>query len=94
MSSVVIMSCSTLGGDKKKTITFDVIFEAQSHVYLIQELVKVSHDSFQTSYDIPWDATIFDIDNGNVPLNINMQDVYEIIYRSWTLQFYNYGWCT
>jgi len=45
----------------------------------IQELVRVSYQMFQDSYVIPWDATLFGVDNDGIPLYITMQDVFEII---------------
>jgi len=34
---------------------------------------------FQDSCVIPWDATLFEVDNGGISLYITMQDVFEII---------------
>jgi len=42
-------------------------------------LVRVSHDLFELACAIPWDETIFGVDNGSIPLHIAMQDVFEII---------------
>ena len=36
-------------------------------------------DLYQEPFPIPWDATIFGVDNGNIPLYVNMSDLWEII---------------
>jgi len=38
-----------------------------------------SSDLYQEPFPIPWDATIFGVDNGNIPLYVNMSDLWEII---------------
>jgi len=53
--------------------------QVQPYVNPIQELVRVSHQMFHDSCVIPWDATLFGVDNGGIPLYIIMQDVFEII---------------
>ena len=53
--------------------------QVQPYVNPIQELVRVSHQMFQESCVIPWDATLFGVHNGAIPLYISMQDFFEII---------------
>jgi len=36
-------------------------------------------DLFQKPFAIPWDKTVFGVDNSDIPLYIHMNDVYEII---------------
>jgi len=51
----------------------------QPNVNPIQKFVRVSHKLFELACIIPWDATIFGVDDNNIPLYIAMQDVFEII---------------
>jgi len=66
---------ATIGGPLSPQVQPQV----QPYVDTIQELVRVSHQMFQDSRVIPWDATLFGVDNGGIPLYITMQDVFEII---------------
>jgi len=45
----------------------------------IQGLIVASSDLYQEPFPIPWDAIIFGVDNGNIPLYVNMLDLWEII---------------
>jgi len=38
-----------------------------------------SSDLYQQPCAIPWDATVFSVENGDIPLYINMSDLWEII---------------
>jgi len=45
---------------------------------LIHELARVSTDLFEAPCVIPRKEIVFDIDNDNIPLDIEMNNVYEI----------------
>jgi len=45
---------------------------------ILRRLVRVLHQYFRIL--VPWDATLFGVDNGGIPLYITMQDVFEIIH--------------
>jgi len=45
----------------------------------IQGLIVASSDLYQEPFPIPWDATLFGVDNGNIPLYVSMSDLWEII---------------
>jgi len=53
--------------------------QVQPYVNPIQVLVKVSLQMFQDCCVIHWNATLFGVDNGGIPLYIATQDVFEII---------------
>jgi len=53
--------------------------QVQPCVNPIQELVRVSHQMFQDFCVIPWDPTLFGVDNGGIPLYITIHDVFEIV---------------
>jgi len=67
------------GMRQKSPIGGDLSPQVQPYVNQIQELVRISHQMFQDSCVIPWDATLFSVGNGGIPLYITMQDVFEII---------------
>jgi len=48
-------------------------------------LVRISHELFESACAIPWDETIFGVNNGGIPLYIAMQDVVEIIQGNFLL---------
>jgi len=49
--------------------------------YLTKMVIQfmATSDLYQEPFPIPWDATIFGVDNGNIPLYVNMSDLWEII---------------
>jgi len=80
----VVIFYRNLGEDKRQApITYDLSlsFNHKSTKMLVQLKRWLGFHIiwFQTATAIHSDATIFGIDNGNIPLYINMQDVFKII---------------
>jgi len=43
------------------------------------ELLRLSHDMFDSPCAIEWDQRVFGVDNGGIPLYLYMQDLIEIL---------------
>ena len=53
--------------------------QLQPIVNPIQELLKLSHDMFDSPCAIEWDQTIFGVDNGGIPLYVSIQDIIDVV---------------
>jgi len=53
--------------------------QPQPIVNPIQELLRLSHDMFDSPCAIEWDKGVFGVDNSGIPLYLYMQDLIEIV---------------
>jgi len=44
----------------------------------IQELFRLSHIMYDSTFPIRWDYTVFGVNNGGMPLYVYMSDIMEI----------------